>query len=126
MIITEARPYEEIKAELDKEKTIGIVSCNTCARLCQTGGRKVMEGLAEKLKKDGYRVVDTDLIGTPCFFQTLAATQLRAEITIVLACEAASFILQKAFPKKKLVPGLVTVGLGAVDEKEKVKVVKSF
>jgi len=126
MIVTKARPYGEIKAELDKKKTIGLVSCNTCARLCQTGGRKVMEELAERLKKDGYRVADTDLIGTPCFFQTLAATQLRAEITIVLACEAGLFILQKAFPKKKLVPGLVTVGLGAVDEKERVTLVRKF
>lgn len=125
MIITKVRPYEEIKADLDKEKTIGIVSCNTCARLCQTG-RKAMEELAKRLKKDGYRVVDTDLSGSPCFFQTLAATQLRAEITIVLACEAGPFILQKAFPRKKLVSGLVTVGLGAVDEKGKVEVVKRF
>jgi ferredoxin len=126
MIITKARPYKEIKAQLDKKKTIGLVSCNTCVRFCKTGGLEVMEKLKKRLEKDGYQVVDTDLIGTPCFFQTLAATQLRAEITIVLACEAGMANLRKAFPKKKLVSGLITVGLGAVDEKGGTTVVKEF
>lgn len=126
MIVTQSRPYEDIKAELDKEKTIGIVSCNTCVRFCQTGGRDVMEELSQKLKEDGFKVVDTDLIGAPCMFQELMANQLRAEITIVLACKSGFHNLHQAFPNKKLVEGLKTIGLGAIDKNGKVGVVAAL
>ena len=124
MIVTQSRSYEEIKAELDKEKTIGIVSCNTCVRLCQTGGLEIMKELSQKLTEDGFQVVDTDLIGSPCIFQEIAATHLRGDITIVLACVSGFQNLQAAFPDKKLVAGLKTIGLGSVDENGKVEVIE--
>ena len=126
MIVTESRDYEEIKAELDKNQSIGIVSCNSCVRFCQTGGLEVMKKLAQKLTEDGFRVVDTDLIGAPCLFQEIAATRLRGDLTIVLACESGFRNLQEAFPKKKLIAGLKTVGLGAVDKEGRTVIVKKF
>ena len=83
-----------------------------------------MEKLARKLKDDGFKVIDTDLIGTPCMFKELMVTQLRAEVTIVLACSSGFHNLHKAFPDKKLVAGLKTIGLGSVDENGKVEVIE--
>lgn len=126
MTITKARDYEALKAELDPQKTIGIVSCNTCVRFCQTGGVKIMEELEKKLKADGFKVVDTDLIGAPCMFQEIAATRLRGEITIVLACASGLHNLKEAFPGQTLVAGLETIGLGAVDKNGQVQLVESL
>ena len=126
MIVTKARDYEKVKEELDPKKTIGIVSCNTCVRFCQTGGVEIMEDWKKKLTADGFKVVDTDLIGAPCLFQEIAATRLRGEITIVLACESGLHNLKEAFPGQALVAGLETVGLGAVDKEGKVKLVEEL
>ena len=123
MIVTKSRDYQELKSELDPKKTIGIVSCNTCVRFCQTGGQEAMKALEKKLVADGFKVVDTDLIGAPCLFQEIAATRLRGEITVVLACKSGFHNLQKAFPGKTLVSGLETLGLGAVDKEGKVEII---
>jgi hypothetical protein len=54
LIVTNSKPYGIIKGKLRKWKKIGIISCNSCARACETGGREKMEELAERLKKDGF------------------------------------------------------------------------
>ena len=126
MIITELKPYGMIKSQLNKKDKIGIVSCNTCARMCETGGRKEMKKLAARLKKDGFNVVDTDLIGFACDFDQLKAEELHGNTTIVLACDAGVYNLKKLFPKKKIITALDTIGLGAYDEKGNLTLVKKF
>ena len=66
MIVTNSRPYGVVRGMLKKWKKIGIVSCNSCARICETGGRAKMEELAERLKKDGFEVVDMELVPMCC------------------------------------------------------------
>lgn len=126
MIITKEKPYEEVKAQLNKDDKVGIVACNMCARICKTGGKDGMERLRKRLEEDGFKVVDTDLIGTPCVFEQLEATQLRGDVTLVLACEGGLHILKKIFPNKKLILALDTIGLGAVDESGEPVLVKAF
>lgn len=113
MIVTKSRPYHEIKKELKKSDSIGIISCNACARMCGTGGEKVIEKLAEQLKKDGFNIVDTDLIGTPCDINQLQKNQLHGNVQIVLACDAGNYSLKKIFPKHKIISGTITLGIGA-------------
>ena len=126
MIITEFKPYGLIKAQLDKNDKIGIISCNSCARMCETGGLKKMQELAERLKKDGYTVVDTDLIGMACDVDQLKKDQLHGNVNIVLACQAGVYNLKKIFPKHKIITALDTVGLGAWDMKGNINLVKRF
>ena len=85
-----------------------------------------MKNLAQRLTQDGFQVVDTDLVGAPCIFREMAATRLRGDITIVLACESGFSNLQKAFPGKKLVAGLETIGLGAIGKDGRPVLVKKF
>jgi hypothetical protein len=52
MIVTYSKPYGVVKGMLKKWKTIGIISCNSCARVCETGGRKKLEEMSERLKNE--------------------------------------------------------------------------
>ena len=124
MIITTRKPYGMIKSKLNKKDKIGIVSCNSCARMCETGGKKAMRELAERLKKDGFNVVDTDLIGIACDFDRLKKDELIGDTTIVLACDAGVYNLKKLFPKRKIIVALTTLGLGVWDEKGNITLVK--
>lgn len=126
MIITKSRPYKEIKKELKKSDKIGIISCNMCARICNTGGKKALNKLANKLKKDGYKVVDTDLIGTPCDRDQLQKDKLHGNVQVVLACDAGVYNLKKIFPNHKIIPALKTIGLGAHDHKGNINLIKEF
>ena len=124
MIVTKARSYSEVKKELKKSDKIGIISCNTCVRLCKTGGEKIMMQLAEKLKKDGFNIVDVDLIGAPCNYDLLNKSQLHGDVQIVLACDAGVHNLRKLFPKHKIIPGNVTLGIGAHEGSKNVTLIR--
>ncbi len=118
MIVTKAKPYSEVKKGLKKSDEIGVISCNACARMCGTGGEKAMKALAMKLKKDGFNIVDVDLIGTPCDYNQLNKSQLHGNVQIVLACDSGMYNLKKLFPKHKIISGTKTLGVGAHDGKK--------
>ncbi len=126
MIITDMKPYGLIKTKLKKTDQIGIVSCNSCPRICETGGEEAMKKLAKRLKKDGFNVMDMDLIGRACDFDLLKKDQLKGTATVVLACEAGVYNLKKLFPKRKIIDALDTIGLGVYDHKGNLTLVKKF
>jgi len=126
MILTKLIPYNKIKNQLNKKDNIGIVSCNSCARMWGTGGEKEMRILTEKLKKESYNIVDMDLIGAPCMINQLKKDELHGDTTIVLACISGVYNLKKLFPKKKIIAALETIGLAAVDKNNKPKLIKGL
>ena len=115
MIVTNSKPYGVVKGMLKKWKKIGVVSCNSCARLCETGGKEKMEEIAERLRKDGYNVVDTDLVPMACAIGIVKRHEYQAEMIIVLACDSGVATLQNLFPSKIVVAGNETIGIGARD-----------
>jgi ferredoxin len=115
MIVTSSKPYGIIKGMLKKWKKTGIVSCNSCARVCETGGRKKMEELAERLKMDGYDIVDTALVPMTCNLDLAKKPGYQADVLVVLDCDYGVYTLQTLFPSKKIVPALNTIGIGARD-----------
>ena len=56
-VITTKKPFEEVLEALKNVKKIGIVSCGSCAALCQTGGTEGAKEMAEKLEKEGFEIV---------------------------------------------------------------------
>lgn len=56
VVITTKKPDEEVFEAIDNYniKKLVIVSCGTCAALCQTGGTEGAKEWDEKLKKRGY------------------------------------------------------------------------
>ena len=55
-IITTKKPFEEVLAAIRGTKKIGIVSCGSCAAMCQTGGEEGAKEMAEKLEKEGFEI----------------------------------------------------------------------
>ncbi len=126
MIITSSKPYGVIKGMLKKWKKTGIVSCNSCARACETGGRKKMEELAERLKNDGFEVVDTDLVPMACDIDLVKRPEYDGDVLVILGCDAGVFTYQTLFPAKKIVPALNTIGLGARDRQGNIFLMMKF
>ena len=124
MIVTYSKPYDVIKAELRKWKKIGIISCNSCARICETGGRKKLEEMAERLKNDGYKVVDTEVVPMACMIDLIKKHDYQAEILLVLACDSGVFTAQSLFPNKLVFPANDTIGLGAQDREGNIFIMK--
>jgi hypothetical protein len=124
MIITKSVPYSEIKKQLSKKDKIGIVACNACAKMCKTGGDFGMQKLVSQLKKDGFNVVDQDIIGVACDFDQLKKDELQGDVTIVLACDSGMYNLEKLFPKRRIITGTKTIGIGAYDHKGNITLVK--
>jgi len=126
MIITSTKPYGIIKGMLRKWKKTGIISCNSCARACETGGREKMEVLAERLKKDGYDIVQMDLIPMACNIDMVKKPEYDADDLVILACDAAVFTFQTIFPSKKIISALNTIGFGARDGQGNIFLMKKF
>ena len=55
-IITTKKPLDEILGAMKGAKKITLVSCGSCAAMCQTGGTEGAEEMAEKLKENGFEI----------------------------------------------------------------------
>jgi hypothetical protein len=126
MIVTSSKPYGIIRGLLEEGDKIGVVSCNSCVRACETGGREPMDHMADRLRNDGFAVVDEDLIPMCCDLDLVRKPNYDGDILIVLACDAGVDTLKKLFPKKTVVAALDTMGLGARDGKGTIYLIKRF
>ena len=55
-IITTKKPFEEVLGAIKDAKKIAIVSCGSCAAMCQTGGTEGAKEMAEKLEEKGFEI----------------------------------------------------------------------
>ena len=126
MIVTTSKPYGVVRGMLKKWKKIGIVSCNSCARACETGGSKKMEELAVRLKNDGFEVVDTELVPMACNIDLVKKPDYEADMLVALACDSGVCTIQSLFPTKMVIPALDTIGFGARDRQGNIFIMKKF
>jgi len=123
MIVTLRKlSYDDLKAQLKKDDKIVIWSCNNCVKFCNGfGGRQAMASLKEKLEKDGYNVIHTELIGLSCVLDLVHLRAIEeptktifeeATVVIPLACEDGYENLKYVFKKKRIIDVPLTVGLG--------------
>jgi len=126
MIVTSLKPYGMIRGMLRKWKTVGVVSCNSCARACETGGKEKMEELANRLKQDGFQVLDTELLPMACNIDAAKKPDYKADYLVVLACDSGVCTLQSLFPSKVVVPALDTIGIGARDVQGNIFLMRKF
>jgi ferredoxin len=66
MIISEQKPFEEIKACLEGEEKVFIVGCGDCATVCQTGGEEQVKEMQEKLEAKGKIVTGSIVLNPAC------------------------------------------------------------
>ncbi|MCW3997426.1 MAG: hypothetical protein NWF10_02520 [Candidatus Bathyarchaeota archaeon] len=126
MIVTNSKPYGVIRGSLRKWKKIGLIACNSCARVCETGGQKKLEELEERLKKDGFTVVGADVVPLTCNITAVKRRSYDGDYLVVLACDSGVFTVQSLFPNKVVVPALNTIGLGAKDSQGNIFLMKKF
>jgi len=126
MIVTSLKPYGLIRGMLRKWKTVGVVSCNSCARACETGGKEKMEELANRLRQDGFQVLDTELLPMACNIDAAKKPDYKADYLVVLACDSGVCTLQSLFPSKVVVPALDTIGIGARDVQGNIFLMRKF
>jgi len=126
MIITTCKPYGVIKGMLKKRKLTGIIACNSCSRACETGGREKLNEISERLKADGFNVMQTELIPMACNVDLVKKPEFNANELLILACDAAVLTFQMLFPSKKVIPALNTVGFGARDSQGNIFIMKEL
>lgn len=126
MIVTSSKPYGVIKGMLKKWKKIGIVSCNSCARVCETGGKAKADELAARLRQDGFDVVDVEVLPMACNVDAARRPNYKGDLLVVLACDSGAYTLQSVFPTKVIIPALDTTGLGARDTQGDIFIMKKF
>ncbi|MHA1785691.1 MAG: hypothetical protein ACTSX4_05705 [Candidatus Helarchaeota archaeon] len=67
MIITEKKPFDEVKKNIDKYDNIFVVSCGDCCAVCKTGGTEGAKEIIEKIKTEcGKEVPEAIVIEAPC------------------------------------------------------------
>ena len=110
---TEAVPYEEMVSQLDRSDRIAVISCNTCVRVCKTGGEGIMEDLARRLRADGFDVCDEVLVTVACHHDYVADAALTNGVTaaVVMACEVGWISVVQRLRDRKVIRACTTSGL---------------
>lgn len=87
MILTESKQVEEILEKLGEEKKIFILGCGGCPEGAETGGKKVLEEMKNKLEQDGRKVTGVIEIDFICQ-KALVRSRLKPRINEVNSADS--------------------------------------
>ena len=124
MIVAEQKPFEEIKAKLEKANKVLLVGCGTCVTVCFAGGEKEVGILASSLrmatKIDGNaKEIDEAMVQRQCeweYLDTLKDKINDYDLVLSLGCGIGVQAIAEHFPNARVVPGLNTSFLGLPTE----------
>jgi len=117
---------KDLEGKIDKNKTVSVVSCNGCAQVCKTGGRKELDTLASKLQSKGFKVVDKTLVGICCSIKHIKPLKIAGEQIVLLSCSLGTYLFSSCFKGIKIIPGLRTVGAGVFTEDNSIGLLWKF
>ncbi|MFX0134547.1 MAG: 5,10-methylenetetrahydrofolate reductase, partial [Candidatus Hodarchaeota archaeon] len=113
VVITTKKPEEEIFEALENYKAIklALVSCGTCAALCQTGGTEGAEDWRKKLEEKGYEIEAVIVSEDVCDNRVMKKDLRRiddelqeSDAILTLSCglgaQSIVEVLQKKYPEK--------------------------
>jgi ferredoxin len=126
MIVAEQKPFEEIKAKIEKANKVLVVGCGTCVTVCFAGGEKEVGILASSLrmatKIDGNAKqtespsgIDEATVQRQCeweYLDTLKDKIGEYDLILSLGCGIGVQAIAEHFPNARVVPGLNTSFLG--------------
>ncbi|RLE27997.1 hypothetical protein DRJ54_07175 [Candidatus Acetothermia bacterium] len=126
MILTEAVSYEELVSRLSRDDRIALVACNMCVRINDTYNEEKMRELAERLRSDGFSVVEGFLVTMACFELYLPALRFSREVdtVVVLSCGAGAANISRNLRGMKVIRAAYGTGLEAGKEMLKVREVE--
>ncbi len=118
MILSEQKPFDEIVAYLEKDKSVFIMGCKGCAQSSDSGGPKQVEEMKKKLTEAGKKVTGTKTVDFLCG-KALIKSELKGKIDQVAAADAVLVLTcgigvqaVAAAVNKPVYPGCNTVNLG--------------
>jgi len=128
VVITTKKPDEEVFEALQnyKVKKLTVVSCGTCAALCQTGGTEGAEEWRKKLEEKGYEIeaviVSEDVCDNRVMKKDLRKIddEVRASDAILtLSCglgvQSIVEVIQDKYPKKPVLVSNNTKFIGMTE-----------
>jgi len=93
MIISEAKPFQEVMDSIQGYQKIFLVGCGDCATVCQSGGEEQLKDMKQRLEAAGKTVVGMCVPEAACVaakLKTALAQNMQAfreaEAMLVLAC----------------------------------------
>ncbi|WP_400240631.1 hypothetical protein [Methanomethylophilus alvi] len=112
------RDYPELLEELKGRKVL-MWTCNTCARLCDVGGRENAEALAGRLREDGVEVVGISSTGASCIASNVRRCREDVpdgyDVVVALTCDIGSQLAGTVFGRPVVNP-VETLGTGYRDD----------
>jgi hypothetical protein len=97
MIISEAKPFQEVIDSLKDYQKIFLFGCGDCATLCKSGGEEELKAMKEKLEAGGKTVLGMCIPESCCIAAKLKAETAKnlknireAQAILVLACGLAA------------------------------------
>ncbi len=120
MIITTAKPWEEIIQSLAAARRVFVVGCAACATKCQTGGTEAAAAAVQQLASAGKEVTGSVVLDTPCDLRIVKKDLARlaevhsSDAVLVLACGAGVQAVADNIAQKT-VPGLNPVFVGVTE-----------
>ena len=124
MIITDNKPWDEIKATLEdfKVKSVVLAACGVCSAKVGTGGTEGAAKMEKKLIENGFKVITTVVIDEPCdnrmskqAFKKIRTEIDEADAVISLGCGMGTQSmskLTKILVKTPVITALNTIFMG--------------
>ena len=113
--VTKKIPYKELIKPLNPGEKVLLFTCNTCPRLYETGGVDVMSELEKQLEADEFQVKGKIILASACFEdymqQMMSIIPEDWSTGFVLACESGWGVVKSYLPDKRILRGLITVGI---------------
>jgi ferredoxin len=125
-IITTKKPFEEILSAIKQTKNIAIVSCASCAAMCQTGGTEGAKEMAEKLEAEGFNITTVIVPEEVCDnrvmkkdFRQIEEELEQTDAILTLSCglgvASITDVLAKKFPQIPVFIGTNTEFMGMTE-----------
>lgn len=92
IVVTEAKPLEEIMKYLEGSQKVYLIGCGTCATMLHTGGKSEVLEMKDKLEASGKQVTGWMVIPTACDELTKTALEMSsrdieaADSILVMSC----------------------------------------
>lgn len=122
MVITEKKPFEEIKKMLEGVKKIYITGCSLCATSCMTGGEKQISEMKEALEKEGKIVTGYTVLDPSCNKLQVRSTLKKnkealeeADAILCMACGDGAQTVAGVIETKPVYPANNTMFIGEVE-----------
>jgi ferredoxin len=124
MIVAEQKPFEEIKAKIEKANKVLVVGCGTCVTVCFAGGEKEVGILASSLRmatkiNGSAKQIDEAMVQRQCEWEYLDTLKDKIgdyDLVLSLGCGIGVQAIAEHFPNARVAPGLNTAFLGLPTE----------